>query len=223
MGLNVVNAAVEFRIPKIVMVSTVCAYPCVPNTIPFIEEEIFDSLPEPTNSAYAHAKRTIMHTLWAVYQQYGLSSVTLNLANLYGPGDSQDLKNNHAIPAIISKLKTAKETRRSAVLWGDGTASRDFLFVKDACKAIVKALDFKQTLHHGINIGTGIETKIHEIADYVRKLLSLPPEMVLWDNSRPNGQQRRCLNITKAKELLGWTPSHNLYEEIKLMLEEGTN
>ncbi len=205
-GLNMIDLCIQPAIKKFVMVSTVCAYPS--NTpIPFKEEDIWNGYPEGSNAPYGIAKRTLTAALWAAKEQYGLNSVVLNLANLYGKGDSQDLANNHVIPAIIAKIKQAKLRNEDAVLWGDGSPTRDFLHAKDAAKAIVKSLELEQGPQFGINIGTGVESSIKDIAFEICDLIGYDAERIIWDNSKPNGQQRRVLDISKAEELLDYSPS----------------
>lgn len=209
MGLNVVNRAVHHNVKKVVMVSTVCGYPA--NTpVPFKEEDIWNGYPEPTNAPYGIAKRTLTEVLWAANHQYGLNSTVLNLANLYGLGDSEDITTNHVIPALFTKMVKFKVDKTPIILWGDGTPSRDFLHARDAAKAIVSSLFTPQGPQFGINIGTGVETTIKQVVDKIGGLIDVPDSSITWDNKRPNGQVRRCLDITLAKELLNWSPSVSL-------------
>lgn len=210
-GLNMIDASIYWRVKKFIMVSTVCGYPA--NTpIPFKEEDIWNGYPEPTNAPYGIAKRTLTAALWAANQQYGLNSVTLNLANLYGVGDSHDIVNNHVIPAIVAKIKTAKLENKDVVLWGDGTPTRDFLHASDAARAIYLSLnpDIQQGPQFGINIGTGVETSIREVANLICELMDYDPARIIWDSSKPNGQSRRVLDIYLANTILGYIPKADL-------------
>lgn len=221
MGLNVIDLAIGWKVKKFIMVSTVCGYPA--NTpVPFKEEDIWNGYPEPTNAPYGIAKRALTAALWAANQQYGLNSITLNLANLYGVGDSHDIANNHVIPAIVTKIKAAKLANKDVILWGDGTPTRDFLHASDAAKAIYLSLNsaIQQGPQFGINIGTGVETSILEVANLICELMDYDPARIVWDNSRPNGQTRRVLDISLAKQMLGYIPKANLKDYLATVVEE---
>ncbi len=220
MGLNLVESCIHYKIPKVINVGTICSYPSVPRTIPFIESEINDGYPHSSNAGYGWAKKTISEVLLMASLENRLKSVTLNLANLYGPGDSEDVEQNHVIPALISKLKTAKLTGIPAVLWGNGQASRDFLHVKCASRAIVKSLTLDSGPVNGMNCGTGIETKIVDLVKYISKLINLSDDMILWDSSRSNGQERRVLDCSKIREILGWTSEIDLQDGILELVGE---
>lgn len=214
MGLNIIDTIKNRRrfyskSPKIVLVSTVCGYPA--NTeVPFKEQDIWNGYPEPTNAPYGIAKRTLAEVLWAANKQYGIESTVLNLANLYGVGDSTDIVNNHVIAALFAKMVKYKVDKTPIQLWGDGTPSRDFLHTSDAAKAIVASLHSPQGPQFGINIGTGVETTIKQVVNKIARLVNIKESSIEWDNTRPNGQNRRCLDITLAKQLLNWSPSVNL-------------
>lgn len=214
MGLNIIDTIKNRRrfygkSPKIILVSTVCGYPA--NTeVPFKEKDIWNGYPEPTNAPYGIAKRTLAEVLWAANKQYGVKSTVLNLANLYGVGDSQDITTNHVIPALFAKMVKHKVDKTPIKLWGDGSPSRDFLHVSDAAKAIVSAIHSEQGPQFGINIGTGVETTIKSIVHKIARLLNVHESAIAWDNTKPNGQNRRCLDISLAKTLLNWSPLVNL-------------
>ncbi len=216
MGLNIVETITmskrlnpNLKTPKIILVSTVCGYPA--NTeVPFKEQDIWNGYPEPTNAPYGIAKRTLAEVLWAANKQYGIQSTVLNLANLYGVGDSTDIVNNHVIAALFAKMVKYKVDKTPIQLWGDGTPSRDFLHTSDAAKAIVASLHSPQGPQFGINIGTGVETTIKQVVNKIARLVNIKESSIEWDNTRPNGQNRRCLDITLAKQLLNWSPSVSL-------------
>ena len=202
MGLNVINAARWLKIKNLLMVGTVCAYP--ENTpIPFKEEDIWNGYPEPTNAPYGIAKRTLMEVLYTVQDK--MNTKVLNLANLYGPGDGKNgLKNAHVIPNIIDKIVTAKKAGQLCTLLGDGFSTRDFLHVSDASRAVLLAYNSThQGPHFGVNVGTGVETSIRQVAKFVCDYFHYPFENIVW-NGELNGQRRRCLDCSKAKELFGF-------------------
>lgn len=219
MGLNVVDFAKRRKL-KVIMVSTVCSYPSVPKNIPFKEEDLWDGQCEPTNRFYGNAKRILGQVLWAAHEQYGLQSIVLNLANLYGKFDNSDLESSHVIPAMISKLNTAKKEEKKAVFWGDGLCSRDFLHANCAARAIIASIDKQQGNEYGYNIGTGRETFIVELAQILCNLMNVDPKQVSWDTSKTNGQNRRVLDCSLAKEFIGWESKITLEEGLKDLIAE---
>ena len=222
MGLNIVDLALMWK-SRVIMVSTVCAYPAVPSIIPFVEDSLWEGFPELSNAGYGLAKRTLTQLLWEAQKQYNLKSITLNLANLYGVGDSLDLETSHVIPAVFGKIAKAKRYGEKLVLWGDGSPTRDFLHVRDAASAVVAASIPRYGLDmgpkNGINIGSGLETSIKEMAYMACDLMEFPEQDVEWDNSYPNGQIRRVLNIERAKALIGFTPSVKLEDGMREIAE----
>lgn len=218
MGLNIIDYALKRKVQKFIMIGTVCSYPS--NTpIPFKEESLWDGYPEATNAPYGIAKRTLHEVLNCAYKSHNLNSTTLNLANMYGPGDCDDLLTSHVIPAIIKKVKEAKEKGSNELcLWGNGEPSRDFLYVTDAVDAIVKTLDTPKGPNNGINIGTGVETKIKDVVDKICKKMNFSPSQIIWNQQMPSGQQRRVLDCTLAEELLGWKHQINLEEGLERII-----
>lgn len=214
MGLNVLEACACARpMPKLIMVGTTCAYPCH-CPIPFREDDLWNGYPEPTNAPYGVAKRMLLVAAQAYREQYGLNAVTLIPTNLYGPGDNFDPATSHVIPAMIRKVSEAvEEGRREVVLWGDGTPTRDFLHVGDCAAALVRAGEVYNS-PEPINLGSGREVSMRELAAIVARAVGYAGAFA-WDSSRPNGQPRRCLDTTRAKELLGW--------EARITLENGIN
>lgn len=199
---------------KLVQIGTVCSYP--KNTpVPFKEEDIWNGYPEETNAGYGIAKKAIMELVRQTNFQYKdrFNGINLIPVNLYGPGDNFDLENSHVIPALIRKFVTAVEQGETeVVLWGTGEASREFLFVKDAARGIVDAME----KHEGgdpINLGTGKEIKIKDLANLIGSLVGYKGKIV-YDTSRPDGQPRRCLNVEKAKAF-GFEATTNFEEGLK--------
>ncbi len=232
MGINVIELCRGYE-AKLVLLGTVCSYPkhC---PVPFKESELWNGYPEETNAPYGIAKRAMFEMARAYHQQYGLKCACLLPANLYGPGDNFDLKTSHVIPAMIRKFVEARtgdevfdwleryqiegtSKRWSRVkLWGSGKPTREFLYVEDAADAILRAAQLVDG-PEPINIGCGIETPIEHLAIRIESevLTTIPGAPVIhqWDKSKPNGQPRRCLDTSRAKELLGW--------EAKTSLEDG--
>lgn len=217
MGLNLIECGRNFGIDKFVQIGTVCAYPKICR-VPFVEEDIWNGYPEETNAPYGVAKKALFVMLDAYKKQYGLKSAVLVPCNLYGPYDNFDPTSSHVIPALIRKFYEAKRDGiDSVVCWGDGGATREFLFVTDAAKAIVESL-FKVDDPYPINLGGGMEISIKDLAEKIGRFVGYEGNIV-WDESKPNGQPRRFLNITKAEKLLAWTPKKNLDAGLKETIE----
>lgn len=204
LGLNVLEACKEFGVYKVVNISSACAYP-KHTLIPFREENLWMGLPEDTNLPYGIAKRTMLIVAEAYRQQHNLNVVNLVLTNVYGPGEKTD-DSGHAIGSIIRKLQAAKdEGRKSATLWGTGTPTRDYLYVEDAADAILAALA-KYDGSLSLNIGSGQDVSILSVAMLAAKYLNYDGD-ITWDHSMPDGQARRCLDVSRAERLLGWKAS----------------
>ena len=202
MGVNVLEACRRYGVEHVTLVGSVCAYPAVPASVPFVEDELMLGEPEPTNAAYGHAKRSLLAGARAYRAQYGREFSYLVPANLYGPGDHRGFR-SHVVPALVEKLSSGEDPVR---LWGDGSPTRDFLYVTDAARAIVRASQLPLRFGEPVNLGTGVETSIRELAAKVAYLVGYTGEIV-WDASRPGGQQRRVLDCSRAKDLLGWEAS----------------
>jgi GDP-L-fucose synthase len=200
MGLNLIELARVFMVQRFVFVGTVCSYPKHCPT-PFCEDDIWNGYPEETNAPYGIAKRAIMEMLSAYHKQYGMASACLVPANLYGLGDNFDTRTSHVIPALIRKFVGAQE---SVTLWGTGEATREFLHVTDAARAVVLAAE-KISDPAPINLGTGEEIRIADLAQKIATLCDFQGEVV-FDSTKPDGQPRRTLDYTRAKTLLDWTP-----------------
>lgn len=210
MGINVLEQCYRFKVEKLVMVGTVCSYPkyaCEP----FLEEGLWDGYPEETNAPYGIAKKALLVGAQAYREQYGMNTIFLMPANLYGPGDNFTGKGGHVIADLIHKF----HTERSGVVsvWGDGEATRDFLYVSDAAYGICKAA----WLYNGswpVNLGTGRSINIRDLARDLKTLCGFKGE-VAWDHAKPNGQPHRVLDTTRAKALFGWQAGTSLEKGLK--------
>lgn len=216
MGINVLEAARLANVGKIVNLSTVCAYP-KHTPVPFKEEDIHNGYPEETNAPYGIAKKTIMEMGDAYSRQYGMNITNLVPVNMAGEWDNFDEYSSHVIPALIKKFEHPSITRldgKSMVtLWGTGSASREFLYAGDCGKAIGIAL-VKDTGPQPINLGTGQEITIRELAEMIKRVGGYDAEIV-WDSSKPDGQPRRSLDITRAKQILKWEPNISIEETLR--------
>jgi len=202
MGANVVECCRKQSVKKVVIASTICSYPKF-TPVPFKEENLWDGYPEETNAPYGLAKKLIMVLGQGYREQYGLNAVTLMIVNLFGPHDHFDLENSHVIPAMMRKFHEAKNNEDpEVVLWGDGTPTREFLYVEDAAEAIAIATE-KYESPEPINIGSGKEISMRDLAMEIKALVGYEGKIV-WDDTRPNGQPRRCLDVSKAKKAIGW-------------------
>jgi GDP-L-fucose synthase len=213
MGLHLVEEARRRGTEKIVQVGTVCSYP-KHTPVPFLEEELWNGYPEETNAPYGVAKKALLVMLQAYRAQYGLSSAYLMPVNLYGPGDNFDLESSHVIPALIRKCEEARIAGRDEVVcWGTGSASREFLYVDDCADAIVAATE-RLDDPEPINVGAHSEIRIRELTETIARLTGFEGELV-WDTSKPDGQPRRCLDTSRARDLLGFTASTSLEDGLR--------
>jgi GDP-L-fucose synthase len=203
MGLLLMEEARKRAVRKMVNVGTICSYPKF-TPVPFKEDALWDGYPEETNAPYGVAKKALLVQAQAYRQQYGFNAVTLLPVNLYGPGDNFDPKSSHVIPALIKKVIDAREEGRSHIdVWGTGSASREFLFVRDAAEGIVAAAD-KYNDPDPVNLGNGREITIRSLIELICELCGFRGEL-RWDSTKPDGQPRRCLDTTRAKERFGWS------------------
>jgi GDP-L-fucose synthase len=217
MGIQVMEAARRENIEKFVAIGTVCAYPKF-TPVPFREENLWNGYPEETNAPYGLAKKMLLVQSQAYRQQYGFNSIFLLPVNLYGPGDNFDEKSSHVIPALIKKFVNAVETGLTEVeVWGTGTVSREFLYVSDAADSILLA-----TEHYNksapINIGTGSEISIKEIVSMISKYTGYDGE-IIWDDTKPDGQPRRCLVVNKAQREFNFTAKVEFEEGLRKTIE----
>jgi GDP-L-fucose synthase len=212
MGIQLMEHARELGVEKFVVIGTVCAYPKF-TSIPFREEDLWNGYPEETNAPYGIAKKMLLVQAQAYRAQYGFNAIYLLPVNLYGPRDNFDLEASHVIPALIRKCVEAKETgQRQIVLWGDGSPTREFLYVDDAAEGILLATE-NYNGAEPVNLGTGEEISIRDLAALIASEVQYRGELV-WDKTRPNGQPRRCLDTTKAKTLFGFQAKWRLREGI---------
>lgn len=192
-------------VEKFVAVGTVCAYP-KHTPVPFREEDLWSGYPEETNAAYGLAKKMLLVQAQAYRQQYGFNAIYLLPVNLYGPGDSFDPEASHVIPAIIRKCVQAVESgSRSIEIWGTGGASREFLYVADCARALVLAAE-RYDAAEPVNLGVGSEIRIRDLVDLIARLTGFEGD-IRWDASKPDGQPRRCLDVSRAKNGFGFTAS----------------
>jgi GDP-L-fucose synthase len=203
MGLNVLEASRLAGVHKLVMVGTVCSYPR-DTPVPFREASMWDGYPEQTNAAYGVAKRALLTGAQAYRAQYGLNTIFLVPVNLYGPGDNFDPVTSHVIPAMIRKMIEARDRgTRQVVLWGDGSPTREFLYVDDCVEALVAAVNARDGVSP-VNLGTGEEISIAALARLIAAATRFAGE-IRWDTQRPNGQPRRRLDVSRANELFGFS------------------
>jgi GDP-L-fucose synthase len=211
MSLNVFDAGRDLGIAKLVLAGSVCAYPKF-TPIPFSEDDIWNGYPEESNAPYGLAKKMNFVLSDAYRRQYGLDSCVPVMANLYGPGDNFDLEDSHVIAAMVHKYVVAtKNGDPEVVLWGTGEPSREFLYVDDASRALVLCAE-RLDVSDPVNIGIGKETRIRDLAEMISKLTGYEGKTV-WDTSKPDGQPKRYLDVSRARELVGF--------EAKVPLEEG--
>lgn len=211
MGIQLVEACRLAEVGKIVVAGTVCAYPKNP-PLPFREDDLWEGYPEETNAPYGVAKKALLVMLDAYRREFGLSSAFLLPANLYGPGDDFDLESSHVIPAMLRKMVEARDRGDSeVVLWGDGSPSREFLHARDCAEGLCLAAE-RLDEPVPVNLGTGREVRMKELAGLIARVSGFEGELV-WDTSKPNGQPRRVLDTSRAKELLGF--------EARTALEDG--
>ena len=209
MGANVLEQARLHRTPKLVIVGTVCAYPKFA-TVPFREDELWDGYPEETNAPYGVAKKAVLVGAQAYREQYGLDAIFLLPTNLYGPRDNFDLETSHVIPALIRKMV---EADGEVVLWGDGSPTREFLYVDDCVEGLVLAAR-RYDGPDPVNLGAAREISIRELAELIGDVTGYDGTIV-WDTSRPNGQPRRSVDPGRARELFGFEAKTSLREGLE--------
>jgi GDP-L-fucose synthase len=202
MGTHILEQSRRAGVGKLVLLGTICAYPKFA-PVPFHEDDLWNGYPEETNAPYGVAKKALLVGAQAYREQYGLNAVYLLPVNLYGPGDNFDLESSHVIPALVRKMIEAQERGESeVVLWGDGSPTREFLYVEDCAEGI----DLAAQRYEGpapVNLGTSEEISIRDLAELVGELTGFEGEIV-WDTSKPNGQPRRRLDVSRAEQLFGF-------------------
>lgn len=222
MGLNLIDEARHLSLRKFVQLGTVCAYPKF-TPVPFREDALWDGFPEETNAPYGIAKKALLVMLQSYRAQYGLNGIYLLPVNLYGPGDNFDPHSSHVIPAMIRKFgevaraasprERGQAARATVTLWGDGTPSREFLYVRDCAKGIIEATRSYEGAA-AVNLGSGREITMKDLAELIRGLTGGNAQ-IEWDASMPNGQPRRCLDTSRAQEAFGWHAETRLEDGLK--------
>jgi GDP-L-fucose synthase len=210
MGIQLIEACRRYGIEKTVVLGTICAYPKF-TPIPFREDDLWSGYPEETNAPYGIAKKVLLVQCQAYREQYGLNAIFLLPVNLYGPGDNFDLESSHVIPALIRKcVEAVKRGRKEIVLWGDGSPTREFLYVEDAAEGIVTATE-RYDKPEPVNLGSGREISVRDLAEKIAALTGFRGR-IIWDTSQPNGQPRRMLDVSRAEREFGFR-AHTSFED----------
>ena len=217
MGTQLMHEAWQRKVDKFVAIGTICAYPKF-TPLPFKEENLWDGYPEETNAPYGLAKKMLLVQAQAYREQYDFNAVYLLPVNLYGPGDNFDLQTSHVIPALIRKCVEAQErAEEQIIVWGDGSPTREFLFVEDAAEGILLAVEHYDK-SEPVNLGSGREISIKELVQVISRLTGFTGELV-WDTSKPNGQPRRVLDTTRAEEYFGFRAHTNFEDGLRQTIE----
>jgi GDP-L-fucose synthase len=213
MGTNVLHESWKAGVKKVTAIGTVCSYPKDP-PVPFKEENLWDGYPEETNAAYGLSKKMLLVQAQSYRQQYGFNTIVLLPVNLYGPRDNFNLETSHVIPAFIIKCLDAKENGRpEVVMWGDGSPTREFLYIEDAARGILMAAErYDEDLP--VNLGSGQEIRIRDLIDKLAKILGYTGK-IAWDTGKPNGQPRRLLDVSRAREKFGFSAEVSLDDGLR--------
>lgn len=217
MGMQLLEEARLAKVKKFVTIGTVCAYPKY-TPVPFKEEDIWKGYPEETNAPYGIAKRLLLEMGQAYCKQYDMNVIHLLPVNLYGPGDNFFPWSSHVIPALIRKVDVAQKGKRDFIeVWGTGRATREFLYVEDAAEGIVLA-----TMHYDrpepVNIGSGMEIAIKDLVQKICDIMNFKGE-IRWDTTKPDGQPRRCLDVSKAEKFFGFKAKTNFDEGLRKTID----
>lgn len=217
MGIQLIEAARQAGVEKVVIVGTICSYPKL-TPIPFHEENLWEGYPEETNAPYGLAKKMLLVQAQAYRQQYDLNTMYLLPVNMYGPGDNFDPASSHVIPALIRKVHEAKRARRDYVeVWGTGKPTREFLYVEDGAEGIILAAE-RYDKSEPINLGSGMEISIKDLAETICELMDFQGE-IRWDTSKPDGQPRRSLDVSKAEKEFGFRASTSFEGGLRKTIE----
>ncbi len=217
MGLHLIEEARKIGVEKFVNVGTICAYPKF-TPVPFKEEHLWDGYPEETNAPYGIAKKALLVQCQSYRQQYGMNAIYLLPVNLYGPRDNFDLESSHVIPALIRKCVEAKRAQLDKiVVWGTGNATREFLYVEDCAEAIIQAT-IKYDGAEPVNVGSGMEISIKNLVQLICNLIDFKGK-IEWDTTKPDGQPRRCLDISRAIEYFGWKATTDFRDGLKKTIQ----
>jgi GDP-L-fucose synthase len=213
MGAQLIEEGRQQRLQKFVAIGTICAYPKFA-PVPFNEDDLWTGYPEETNAPYGLAKKMMLVQSQAYRQQYGFNSIVLFPVNLYGPRDNFDLATSHVIPALIRKCVEAREAGASEiVVWGDGSPTREFLYAEDAAEGIILAAE-QYNDPQPLNLGTGEEISIKALAGMIAGEVGYQGQ-IAWDNTKPNGQPRRCLDVSRIKQAIGFQARHALRDGLR--------
>jgi GDP-L-fucose synthase len=213
MGVQLIHEAWKYGVEKFVAVGTICAYPKF-TPVPFREENLWYGYPEETNAPYGLAKKMLLVQAQAYRQQYGFNTIYPLPVNLYGPRDNFNLETSHVIPALIRKCIEAQEQeQKQVVLWGDGSPTREFLYVEDAAEGLLLATE-RYDGAEPFNLGSGMEISIRDLASLISRLTGYQGEIV-WDTSKPNGQPRRALDTSRAEKFFGFRAQVPLEEGLR--------
>lgn len=213
MGIQVLEEARRFGVEKTLVVGTICAYPKF-TPAPFQEKDLWNGYPEETNAPYGLAKKMLLVQAQAYREQYGMNIIYVLPVNLYGPGDNFDPESSHVIAALIKKFVEARDTGSDSVtVWGTGTPTREFLYVDDAAEGLLKAME-RYDKPEPVNLGSGVEVSILDLAHTIRDLVGFKGELV-WDRTMPDGQPRRNLDTTRAREEFGFVASTTLADGLR--------
>jgi GDP-L-fucose synthase len=216
MGLHLIEHARHAGLKKFLQVGTICSYP-KHTPVPFREEDLWNGYPEETNAPYGIAKKALLVMLQAYRQQYGLNGIYLLPVNLFGPGDNFDPRTSHVVPALVRKFVDAKERGEPTVVaWGTGKASREFLYVEDAARGLALAAE-RYDSPEPVNLGAGFEITVRELTEKVSRLVGYEGQVV-WDASKPDGQPRRCLDTSRARQF-GFQATTDLDEGLQRTIQ----
>lgn len=216
MNTLIQDLAYKNGVEKFVGIGTVCSYPKL-TPVPFKEEDLWNGYPEETNAAYGLSKKMMLVQSQAYREQYNFNAIHLLMINLYGPKDNFSLESSHVIPALIRKMLKANEENSDIEVWGDGSASREFIFVEDAAEAIILATEIYDG-KEPVNIGNGQEISIKELIGILANLLKFQGK-IIWDKTKPNGQPKRRLDVSKAEKYFDFKAKMELEEGLKRTIE----
>jgi dTDP-glucose 4,6-dehydratase/GDP-L-fucose synthase len=217
MGVELLEQARQYGVEKFTILGTICAYP-KHTPVPFSEGDLYEGYPEKTNAPYGIAKKALHTQSWAYREQWGFDSIYLLPVNLYGPRDDFDLETSHVIPAIIRKCVEARERGEDSITaWGTGEPTREFLYVEDAAEGILDATE-RYDSSEPVNLGSGEEISIRELVELITDRTGFEGQ-VIWDSSKPDGQPRRKLDTTRARERFGWEATTSFEEGLEATIE----